>query len=57
MSDLHDQLAGLVNGYWYTQAIYVVAKLDIAGHLKDCSRSCQELAQGYGQLDPGRLRQ
>lgn len=42
--NLKDQLARLVNGYWYTQTIYVAAKLSIADLLKDGSRSAKELA-------------
>jgi hypothetical protein len=46
MSDnLHDQLARLVSGYWYTQTVYVAAKLGIAELLQDGSKSAQELAE------------
>jgi hypothetical protein len=46
MSDnLHDQLNRLVSGYWYTQTIYVAAKLGIAEFLKDGPRPVQELAE------------
>jgi hypothetical protein len=49
MSDnLHDQLARLVSGYWYTQTIYVAAKLGLAELLKDGPRSAQDLAQATG---------
>ena len=50
MSDpnLQDQLARLVSGFWYTQTIYVAAKLGIAEHLKDGPKSAQELAQATG---------
>jgi hypothetical protein len=50
MSDpnLQDQLARLVSGYWYTQTIYVAAKLNIAELLKDGPKSAQELAQATG---------
>lgn len=41
----HEQLARLVSGYWYTQTIYVAAKLGIAELLQDGPRSPQELAQ------------
>src|ERR1700730_4711041 len=46
MSDpnLKDQLARLVSGYWYTQTIYVAAKLGIADLLKDGPKSAEELA-------------
>jgi hypothetical protein len=49
MSDnLHDQLARLISGYWYTQAVYVAAKLGIAELLQDGPRSAQELAEATG---------
>src|SRR5262245_51745228 len=49
MSDSpHDQLARLVSGYWYTQTIYVAAKLGIADLLKDGPRPVQELAETTG---------
>jgi hypothetical protein len=49
MSDtLHDQLARLVSGYWYTQTVYVAAKLGIAELLQDGSKSAQELAEATG---------
>ena len=43
--NLHDQLAHLLSGYWYTQAIYVAAKLGLAERLKDGPKSAPELAQ------------
>src|SRR5262245_54729602 len=46
--DLHDQLARLLSGYWYTQTIYVAAKLGLAELLQDGPRSAQELAQATG---------
>jgi ubiquinone/menaquinone biosynthesis C-methylase UbiE len=46
--NLQDQLARLVSGYWYTQTIYVAAKLGIAELLKDGPKSAQELAQATG---------
>jgi len=46
--NLHHQLNRLVSGYWYTQTIYVAAKLGIADLLKDCPRPAQELAQETG---------
>jgi ubiquinone/menaquinone biosynthesis C-methylase UbiE len=45
---LHDQLNRLVSGYWYTQTIYVAAKLGIADLLKDGPRPVPELAQATG---------
>jgi hypothetical protein len=46
--NLHDELARLLSGYWYTQTIYVAAKLSLAEHLKDGPRSAQDLAQATG---------
>jgi hypothetical protein len=43
--NLHDELARLLGGYWYTQTIYVAAKLGLAELLKDGPKSAQELAQ------------
>src|SRR5262249_39420760 len=49
MSDnLHDQLARLLSGYWYTQTIYVAAKLGLAELLQDGPQSPQELAEATG---------
>src|SRR5439155_18336177 len=45
---LHDQLARLLSGYWYTQTIYVAAKLGLAELLKDGPRSARDLAQATG---------
>jgi ubiquinone/menaquinone biosynthesis C-methylase UbiE len=46
--NLPDQLARLASGYWYTQTVYVAAKLGLAELLKDGPRSAQELAQATG---------
>lgn len=46
--DLHDQLAHLLSGYWYTQTIYVAAKLNLAELLRDGPRSAPELVQSTG---------
>src|SRR4029079_1711224 len=46
--NLHDQLNRLVSGYWYTQTIYVAAKLGIADLLMDGPRPVPELAQATG---------
>lgn len=43
--NLQDQLARLVSGYWYTQTIYVAAKLNIAELLEDGPKAVEELAQ------------
>jgi len=52
----HDQLARLVSGYWYTQTIYVAAKLDLADLIKDGPRSAQELAEATGTNPRGLYR-
>jgi predicted transcriptional regulator len=44
----HDQLARLLSGYWYTQAVYVAAQLSLAELLQDGPRSARELAQASG---------
>ena len=41
----HQQLDGMITGYWISQAIYAAAKFDIAGHLKDSPKSVEELAE------------
>lgn len=46
--NLHDELARLLSGYWYTQTIYVAAKLGLAELVKDGPRSAQDLAQATG---------
>ncbi len=43
--NLHDHLAHLLSGYWYTQTIYVAAKLGLAELVKDGPKSAEELAQ------------
>ena len=35
----------MVSGYWYSQALYVAARLDIAEHLRDGPKSADELAR------------
>lgn len=40
----HDELARLMAGYWYTQTIYVAAKLKLADHLKEGPRNADDLA-------------
>jgi hypothetical protein len=40
----HQQLDRMISGYWISQAIYAAAKFGIADHLKDGSRSVEELA-------------
>ncbi|MDB5391288.1 MAG: methylase RsmC [Planctomycetaceae bacterium] len=39
------QLAQLMFGFWASQAVYVAAKLDLAGLIKDGSKNADELAQ------------
>jgi hypothetical protein len=46
--NLHEQLARLLSGYWYTQTIYLASKLAIAELLKDRPRPVQELAEATG---------
>ncbi len=46
--NLHEQLAHLLSGYWYTQTIYVAAKLGLAELLRDGPRSAEELATATG---------
>ncbi len=41
----HQQLDGMISGYWISQAIYAAAKFGIADHLKDGSKSVDELAK------------
>jgi ubiquinone/menaquinone biosynthesis C-methylase UbiE len=41
----HDQLDGMITGSWVAQAIYAAAKFNIADHLKDGSRSIDDLAK------------
>jgi hypothetical protein len=52
----HDQLARLVSGYWYTQAVYLAAKLDLADLIKDGPRSAQDLAEATGTNPRGLYR-
>ncbi len=49
-----DQVARLASGYWYTQAIYVAAKLGLADALKDGPRPAADLAAAVG-ADPRAL--
>ena len=48
----HDQLAHLMSGYWYTQTIYVAAKLRLADLLKDEPKTAEELAPGHWNERP-----
>jgi hypothetical protein len=45
---LYEELAQLLRGYWYTQTIYVAAKLGIADLLRAGPRSVEDLAQATG---------
>jgi hypothetical protein len=54
--NLHDQLARLVSGYWYTQTIYVASKLGLADLINDGRRSVEELAQATGTNPRGLYR-
>lgn len=53
-ADQHRQLHHLIGGYRVSQAMYVVAKLDIAGLLADGPRTRDELAEATG-THPGAL--
>ncbi len=44
-ASLHQQLDGMITGYWISQAIYAAAKFSIADHLKDGPKSVDELAE------------
>lgn len=50
----HVALLELSLSFWYTQAIYVAAKLGVADHLKDGPKSIDELAEATG-TDAGAL--
>src|SRR5438046_2327290 len=39
-----ERLAGLISGFWHTQAIHVAARLGLADLLRDGPRSADELA-------------
>ena len=41
----HQQLDGMITGYWISQSIYAAAKFGIADHLKDGPKSVEELAE------------
>ena len=47
-ADLRKQLNDMIRGYWVTQALYVAAELDIAGHLADGPRTPRQLAEKAG---------
>jgi hypothetical protein len=49
-----DQVVQLASGYWYTQAIYVAAKLGIADELRDGPRPADDLARAT-ETDPNAL--
>jgi len=49
--DLHSpagKVAQMLTGYWVSQMIYVAAKLDLAGLLRDGPRTADDLAQATG---------
>lgn len=52
----HVALLELSLSFWYTQAIYVAAKLGVADHLKDGPRSVDELATATGTHAPSLYR-
>ena len=41
----HQQLDEMITGYWISQAIYAASQFGIADHLKDGSRSVEDLAE------------
>ena len=41
----HEQLDGMITGYWISQSIYAAAKFGIADQLKDGPKSVEELAE------------
>lgn len=43
-----ERLAGMISGYWTSQAVYVAAKLGIADLLADGPKSIEELATATG---------
>jgi len=45
MTDPHQQIDGMITGYWISQAIYATAKFGIADKLKDGPKSVEELAR------------
>ncbi len=42
------QLAGMITGYWVSQAVYVAAKLGLADRLADGPRTADDLARNTG---------
>jgi predicted transcriptional regulator len=46
----HQQLDGMIAGYWISQAIYAAAKFSIADHLKDGPKSAEELAEATSTI-------
>jgi ubiquinone/menaquinone biosynthesis C-methylase UbiE len=52
----HVSMMELSLSFWYTQAIYVAAKLGIADHLKDGPRTSAELAAATGTDAPSLYR-
>ena len=52
----HVSMMELSLSFWYTQAIYVAAKLGVADHLKDGPRSTAELATATGTHAPSLYR-
>ncbi len=58
MSDpsLQEQLSRLISGYWYTQAVYVAARLSLADLLRDGPQSAEDLAAAAGAHAPSLYR-
>jgi len=55
-ADLRKRLNDMIRGYWTTQALYVAAELNIAGHLEDGPLSPEELGQKTGARPDGLYR-
>src|SRR5260370_23629579 len=46
----------MIQGFWVSRSVYVVAKLGIPDLLKDAPKSCDELAQATGTHAPSLYR-
>jgi hypothetical protein len=47
-NEAQQALAGMITGYWLSQAVYVAAKLELADRLADAPRTADELAADVG---------
>lgn len=48
----HQQLDGMITGYWISQAIYAAAKFNIAGQLRCVRRRSRHPARPVGWREP-----